>query len=205
MSRRAADTVIESGRVKINGIIPSTGQDISDSDVVLFDGEPITANVKLTTLVLNKPTGYVCSRDGQGSKTVYELIPPEYTHLKPIGRLDKNSCGLLLMTNDGKLAQQLTHPSYEKSKVYQVTLDKPLNTSDAVAIQQGIILEDGKSALGLEGSGTQWVVTMKEGRNRQIRRTFEKLGYEVIGLNRTQFGQYKLANLHTGNYQEIIV
>lgn len=205
MSRRAADSVIESGRVKVNGRAATAGQDISDKDKVTIDNTIITANVQITTLVLHKPVGYVCSRDGQGSKTIYELIPSEYAHLKPIGRLDKNSSGLLLMTNDGQLAQQLTHPSYGKSKVYQVSLDKPLTAVDAKSIQRGVMLEDGKSALQLKGSGKLWAVTMSEGRNRQIRRTFEALGYGVIALHRTQFGQYELANLRTGNYQEIIV
>jgi 23S rRNA pseudouridine2605 synthase len=99
-----------------------------------------------TTLLLNKPVGYVCSRDGQGSRTVFELLPPQYQHLQPVGRLDKNSSGLLLLTDDGNLAQQLTHPRYAKTKVYEITLDKPLEPLHQQLISDhGIVLEDGVS------------------------------------------------------------
>jgi 16S rRNA U516 pseudouridylate synthase RsuA-like enzyme len=101
LSRRDADRAIQAGRVTVNGQIPETGQEVTDADVVLLDNKPITPAVK-TTILFNKPAGYVCSRDGQGSKTIYELLPPEYQRLQSVGRLDKNSSGLILLTNDGE-------------------------------------------------------------------------------------------------------
>ena len=105
MSRRAADRAIDEGRVQVNGQVPSAGQAVADSDSVTLDNSVITTDVKIQTIMLNKPVGYVCSRDGQGSRTIYDLLPSELHHLKPVGRLDKNSSGLLLMTNDGQLHQ----------------------------------------------------------------------------------------------------
>ena len=126
LSRRAADTAIGEGRVLVNGQKPSAGQDVSTNDAVLMDGKRITAPNQAQTIILNKPVGYVVSRDGQGSQTIYDLLPPELHQLKPVGRLDKDSSGLLLLTNDGQLAQELTHPRYQKTKIYEIRLDKPL-------------------------------------------------------------------------------
>jgi 23S rRNA pseudouridine2605 synthase len=208
MSRRAADAAIATGRVVINGKEPSAGQDVTDADVVRLDNRVITTAVKTITVMLNKPVGYVCSRNGQGSKTVYDLLPPEYQQLKTVGRLDKDSSGLLLLTNDGQLAQELTHPSQQKRKVYEVTLDKPLQPLHRQMISDhGVSLEDGPSKLGLErqhdGDDTKWIVTMHEGRNRQIRRTFAALGYDVIQLHRTQFGNYQLGRLQKGKLKAL--
>ncbi len=164
-----------------------------------------TPNVKYQTILLNKPVGYVCSRNGQGNQTIYNLLPANLHHLKPVGRLDKNSSGLLLLTNDGQLAYELTHPKFEKIKKYKIALNKDLGQADFQKItQQGVLLEDGLSTLALDLINNQrkeWKVTMQEGRNRQIRRTFEHLGYRVIKLHRTHFGPYKLGLLSSGNYQ----
>jgi 23S rRNA pseudouridine2605 synthase len=156
--------------------------------------------------MLNKPEGYVSSRKGQGRPTIYDLLPLEYRRLKTVGRLDQNSSGLLLLTNDGDLAQQLTHPRFAKVKVYEVLLDRPLEPLHQQMIADiGIDLPDGKSQLGLEEMATSedarttWRVTMREGRNRQIRRTFRALGYEVERLHRTDFGSYKLGDLPLGS------
>jgi 23S rRNA pseudouridine2605 synthase len=131
------------------------------------------------------------------------LLPAAYHRLKPVGRLDKDSSGLLLLTDDGQLANQLTHPSYQKVKVYQVQLDRNLTNADQEAIEAGVKLEDGLSRLGLSGRGNNWQVQMSEGRNRQIRRTFEALGYRVIKLHRTGFGPASLAELPAGAYREV--
>ncbi len=195
LSRRAVDAAIKDSRVSVNGLPASAGQQIAASDIVTLDKRPITPDVKTVTLILNKPIGYVVSRDGQGSQTIYDLLPPEYHGLKPVGRLDKDSSGLLLLTNDGQLAHQLTHPSFQKEKVYEVVLDKPLESKDRSDIESGIELEDGVSRLSLSGEGAAWIVTMNEGRNRQIRRTFAARGYTVTKLHRIQFGPYKLNNL----------
>lgn len=154
-------------------------------------------------MLINKPINIVCSHNGQGSKTIYDIIPSKYHNLKPVGRLDKDSSGLLLMTNHGRLSQQLTHPSFKKSKVYQVKLDSPLSIDDKQRIETGIILEDGVSKIQLQGDARNWKVTMSEGRNRQIRQTFSVLGYTVTKLHRVQIGNYKLGNLKPGKYIEV--
>jgi len=203
MSRRAADTVIAEGRIAINGVPTELGTEVEPNDTITLDGKPLALGINLTTILLNKPVGYVVSREGQGSKTIYDLLPTQYRHLKPVGRLDKDSSGLLLLTNDGELANQLTHPRYAKTKIYEVELDKPLTSEDTAKIGQGVQLEDGLSKLSLEkiGSDKQWRVTMQEGRNRQIRHTFAALGYTVTKLHRTHFGSYSLGNLEMGNIQ----
>jgi 23S rRNA pseudouridine2605 synthase len=203
LSRRAADDAIAMNRVKVNGQKPDAGYDVQASDTVTLDGSSITPDVKTITIMLHKPTGFVCSRDGQGSRTIYELLPPELQRLNPVGRLDKESSGLLLMTNDGALAQELTHPSKQKNKVYEVTLNKPLLPLHRQMISDhGIALEDGPSKFELDrlhdGDETRWQVTMHEGRNRQIRRTFEALGYKVTALHRTTFSTYTLGQLKAG-------
>ncbi len=205
MSRRAADKAIEAGKVTINGKAAVMGQQVTDTDTVKLDNNAITPAVNTVTLIINKPMGYVCSRDGQGSRTVYDLLPLELHYLKPVGRLDKESSGLLLMTNDGQLAYELTHPKFQKTKVYKIALNKPLQPLHRQMISDhGIMLDDGPSKLQLERinetDDINWKVTMSEGRNRQIRRTFESLGYTLPKLHRTQFGNYQLANLKPGKF-----
>ncbi|HSX33538.1 MAG TPA: pseudouridine synthase [Candidatus Saccharimonadales bacterium] len=207
LSRRAADQAIANGQVQVNGQPASPGQDVGEGDIVLLKGQPLAAAAPPQTIMLNKPIGYVVSREGQGSKTVYELLPADLQQLQPIGRLDKNSSGLLLFTNDGQLAYQLTHPSFQKIKIYEVLLDKPLAALHHQLICDiGVTLEDGPSKLALEKldqSATAWRVIMHEGRNRQIRRTFAALGYDVQKLHRTQFGDYQLAGLASGELHRI--
>jgi 23S rRNA pseudouridine2605 synthase len=200
LSRRAADEAIARGRVLVNNAPPQSGQDIHDGDVLSLDGKTLEpGKVQIKTIMLNKPRGYVVSRDGQGSATIYDLLPPELHNLKPVGRLDKYSSGLLLLTNDGDLAQKLTHPSYQKEKIYQVRLDKPLTQADIMKIQKGVELDDGLSRLGVkELAPAKYQIIMTEGRNRQIRRTFEALSYNVIRLHRTNFGPYKIDGVPVG-------
>lgn len=126
ISRRAADAALGEFRVGINGKTAKIGTEVTESDVVTLDGRILSLPISKVTIMLNKPAGYVVSRDGQGSDTIYDLLPVEHDRLKPVGRLDKDSSGLLLLTNDGDLANQLTHPSYQKRKIYEITLDKPL-------------------------------------------------------------------------------
>jgi 23S rRNA pseudouridine2605 synthase len=208
LSRRGADDAIAAGRVLVNGRTPVAGQDVDSKDIVTLDDTVLEPVQQPRTIMLNKPRGYIVSRDGQGSATIYDLLPPEYHRLNPIGRLDKDSSGLLLLTNDGQLAQELTHPSYHKVKRYQVTLDAPLQPLHRQMISDhGIALEDGPSTLQLDrlhdGDDTGWLVTMHEGRNRQIRRTFSALGYSVQSLHRIQFGPYQLGDLAEGKLVEL--
>jgi len=201
LSRRAADQAIQEGRVTINGRAALVGQEVTQLNSITLDGNALQLQ-KAVTIMLNKPAGYVTSRQGQGSKTIYELLPKQYRNLKPIGRLDKDSSGLLLLTNDGNQANRLTHPRYNKIKVYEVELNKPLASTDRQAILKGIQLDDGTSQLKLNqlSDDRHWQVTMSEGRNRQIRRTFAALGYNVTHLHRTRFGDYELDKLQAGGY-----
>lgn len=207
LSRRKADELIGRGEVTVNDQPPQQGQDITSTDVVRLGKRIIEAPVSTTTILFNKPTGYVVSREGQGSHTIYDLLPREYHNLKPIGRLDKYSSGLLLLTNDGNLANELTHPRQQKQKIYEVTIDTPLAPLHRQMISDhGIQLDDGLSKLQLErlkdGHDTAWRITMHEGRNRQIRRTFNALGYRVKTLHRTQFGPYTLST-KSGAYVQV--
>jgi 23S rRNA pseudouridine2605 synthase len=205
LSRRTADKAIVDGQVTLNDLQAALGQFVEDNDVVKLDGKVIKPNADLTTIMLNKPPGYVCSRNGQGSKTVYELLPEAYKTLKPVGRLDKNSSGLLLLTNDGQLANNLTHPGFSKTKLYYVELNKALLAKDEVNIsQKGIELDDGGSKLGLtsmDAARIVWQINMSEGRNRQIRRTFQALGYKVQILHRFKFGNFELNGLISAKYE----
>lgn len=207
LSRRAADAAISEGRVHINDKPANAGSQVSDLDIVTLDGRAVFAENQLTTIMFNKPFGYVVSRDGQGSKTIYDLLAPEYQQLNPVGRLDKNSSGLLLMTNDGTLANELTHPRYAKVKIYEIRLNEPLAPLHQQMINdRGLSLEDGLSKLQLEkldSEGCDWRVTMSEGRNRQIRRTFSALDYTVTRLHRTHFGSYQLGDLAKGRTKTI--
>ncbi len=208
MSRRAADKAIANGEVLINGTAAELGQVINpEQGTVTWQGKAVRLPEGTSTIMLYKPRGYVCSRDGQGSKTVYDLLPARLNSLKPVGRLDKDSSGLLLLTNDGDLAHKLTHPSFQKEKTYTVELSSKLSEQDEQIISStGIQLADGPSRLMLESLNTErtrWRVKMSEGRNRQIRRTFQAAGYEVITLHRTDFGVYSLGDLKPGEFLAI--
>ena len=207
-SRRNADELITAGRVTINGRTANLGDQVTDADEIRVDAKRISVkNEAVTNIILNKPEGYVCSRKGQGSPTVYSLLPLKFHHLELAGRLDKDSSGLVLLTNDGKQLQALTHPSGQKIKVYQVTLDGPLTEGYRMTIErEGITLDDGISkfdaSIASEDRKTV-IVKMREGRNRQIRRTFDRLGLHVETLHRTEFGPYKIGALKNGEFKTV--
>lgn len=203
-SRRQADELIAKGKVIVNGTPAIIGSRVMPKDSVTIDGALITHDTPFVYLAFHKPVNYVCSRKQQGdSPTIYELIPKQYHPLKPVGRLDRDSSGLILLTNDGDFAQQMTHPKYYKNKRYEVSLNTPLAPLHQQMISDfGVDLEDGKSQLTLEridDERKQWIVVMSEGRNRQIRRTFASLGYDVTRLHRTDFGKYSLLDLPQGH------
>lgn len=206
LSRRSADLAIQSRRVRVNGHLPILGQQVSVDDVITLDGEQLTLTERLT-VALNKPLGYVCSRNGQGSPTIYELLPNIYHKLKPVGRLDKDSSGLILLTNDGQFAVSMTHPRFVKDKVYTVSIDHALTEAHAKQLQEpGVMLSDGLSQLRLTLTNPNrrvWQVIIHTGRNRQIRRSFAQLGYKVMRLHRTQFGNYSLGTLKSGECSEL--
>ena len=206
VSRRQADKLIQQGRISVNGSIATIGEQVGADDEVKLDSKVITLAPETTTIMLNKPVGYVVSRSGQGARTIYDLLPAEFKPLKPVGRLDKDSSGLLLLTNDGQLANSLTHPSKAKIKQYQIELNKALSLSAAKQITDGVRLSDGISRLNLSNlatNSTKFTLSMSEGRNRQIRRTFAALGYVVIGLNRTHFGEYSLDKMGVGEWRKL--
>ena len=119
LSRRKADQAVKDGRVVVDGKIPALNYEVQQSDKVIFDGQAINKQSSHTTLIFHKPVGVVCSHQGQGNKTIYDLLPTNLKHLNTVGRLDKNSSGIILLSNDGKLTQQLSHPSFGKSKTYR--------------------------------------------------------------------------------------
>lgn len=207
ISRREADERIEKGRVTIDGTPAVLGARVEDTQTVTVDGAPLAATTQFQYLLLNKPIGYVSSRKAQGdNQTLYALLPKEYHTLKPVGRLDKDSSGLILLTNDGDFAFRMTHPKFQKTKVYDVSLNRQLEPLHQQMIADfGIMLPDGRSQLGLtrahDTDRRHWTVTMSEGRNRQIRRTFNALGYKVKKLHRTQFGSYTLGETKPGEWR----
>src|ERR1019366_8396566 len=134
ISRRAADEIIQKNKVAINGMVAQFSSQVDEKDIVTLDGHTIQAPISHTLIMFNKPIGYVCSRLGQGSDTIYDILPKEYRQLKAIGRLDKDSSGLLLLTNDGDLANELSHPRYAKNKSYIVRLSSPLQPKHRHAI-----------------------------------------------------------------------
>lgn len=230
LSRREADDAIAAGEVLVDDQVAVLGARVSEQNKVFYRGQPVEFAKIYTYLKFNKPTGYVCSRKKQGdADTIYSLLPEKFQSLKTVGRLDKDSCGLILLTDDGDMAFRLTHPKFMKYKVYIVTLDRPLEPLHQQMIADfGVDLPDGSSRLDLTcidssthpDSETEsesyreavfphskgrkvWQVGMSEGRNRQIRRTFAALGYRVVFLKRIQFGNISLGDLEEGNYAEI--
>lgn len=207
ISRREADNLIEQGKVTINDTTATLGARYGDGDIIKVSNKEVSGNTGYQYVMFNKPVGYVCSRRAQGDNpTIYELLPKEYHTLKPVGRLDKDSSGVLLLTNDGDFAYQMTHPKFYKVKVYKVRLDRDLEPLHQQMISDiGVQLEDGVSKLTLErlsdDSRKGWQVTMSEGRNRQIRRTFGSLGYTITKLHRTNFGNYSVDDIKPGEFK----
>lgn len=202
ISRRKADELISSNRVTVGENTAVLGMEIKNPKAVKIKGKELSKESKNIYLLLNKPVDYICSRQGQGSKTIYELLPPDLKHLNTVGRLDKDTSGLLLLTNDGDLHNKLTHPKFQKNKIYQVNLNKNLTQNDQNLIGAGkVVLKDGVSRFNINQQNIGLEVTLKEGKNRQIRRTFNALGYKVAGLHRICFGNYKLKNLESGQYK----
>ena len=213
ISRRQADDLIAAGKVEIetNGEKKKAilGARVDKDDKVWYNKCTLPPIISFSYLAMHKPAGYVCSRKRQGNTpTIYELLPKDLQKLKTVGRLDKDSSGLILLTNDGDFAFSMTHPKFIKEKIYEVELDHDLQPLHQQMIADfGVELTDGKSRLGLsrmeDGNDKKWRVLMSEGRNRQIRRTFGALGYTVVKLHRIQFGKYQLGGLAPGKFQEI--
>lgn len=219
VSRREADELIVAGKVFIDDKPAVLGARIDSNSKICYNSKIVPFENDFLYVAMNKPVGFVCSRRAQGSaSTLYELLPKEYQKLKTVGRLDKDSSGLILLTNDGDFAFQMTHPKFHKEKVYEVELNKPLEPLHQQMISDfGVMLEDGPSKFTVirledhkalvraarsvsekDKSQALYTVILSEGRNRQIRRTFAALGYRVTRLHRTQFGKYQLSGLQSG-------
>lgn len=206
-SRREADDFILAGLVSVNGVIVTElGTKVMPGDVVKFNDSKIEGEKKVY-LVLNKPKGYVTSlEDPHADKTVMDLVKGAcLERIYPVGRLDKNSLGLLLFTNDGDMTKQLTHPSYKKKKIYQVALDKPLTRADMEQIAEGIVLEDGEIHADeisyVKDNKTEVGIEIHSGRNRIVRRIFEYLGYTVQKLDRVYYAGLTKKNLKRGQWR----
>lgn len=206
-SRREADDFITAGLVSVNGVIVTElGTKVKPTDEVKFNDERIQGEKKVY-LVLNKPKGYVTSLDDpHAEKVVMDLVKNACTErIYPVGRLDKNSLGLLLFTNDGDLTKTLTHPSYRKKKIYQVSLDKPLTRADMDRLAEGITLEDGEIFADeisyLKDNKQEVGIEIHSGRNRIVRRMFEFLGYTVTKLDRVYYAGLTKKNLKRGAWR----
>ena len=207
-SRREADTFIQSGCVTVNGkIMDELGSKVSLNDDVRFNGKQLTPERKVY-LLLNKPKGFVSTTDDpQERKTVMDLIEnacPERVY--PVGRLDKDTTGLLLFTNDGDLAKKLTHPGHSRKKIYQVSLDKPLTKNDLLEIARGVTLDDGFIAADSinyldETDKREIGIEIHSGQNRVVRRIFAHFGYEVQKLDRVYFAGLTKKNLPRGKWR----
>lgn len=210
VSRREADDLITAGKITVDGQTAILGTKIDSKSKIFYNNKIVPHQAEYLYLAFNKPVGYVCSRRAQGkAPTLYDLLPAKYHHLKTVGRLDKDSSGLILLTNDGDFAYQMTHPKFRKNKIYEVELGKPLEPLHQQMISDfGVLLDDGPSKFTVVRNETaqqnRYIVTLSEGRNRQIRRTFAALGYKVIKLHRIKFGPFELNELPPGKFCVII-
>lgn len=206
-SRREADSLIEAGEIKVNGeVITEMGYKVQPSDNVQY-GKKILNREKLVYVLLNKPKDFITTtEDPEGRKTVMDLVASaSKERIFPVGRLDRNTTGLLLFTNDGELAQKLTHPSNNIKKIYQVELDKPITKADFQKIVEGVELEDGKAEVddvALLGDSNKFLgLEIHIGRNRIVRRIFEHLGYEVVSLDRVQYASLIKKDVPRGEWR----
>ena len=210
-SRRAADTLIMQGHVTVNGVVvQEMGYKVQENDIVVFKGKPIRPVDKLVYYLLNKPRNVLStSSDERGRKTVIDIMSEKIPErIYPVGRLDRNTSGLILLTNDGELTKKLSHPSHKVPKVYHVTLDKNLSLKDFEEIRAGITLEDGEikadSLHFIEGLSKREVeIELHSGRNRIVRRIFEHFGYEITKLDRVYYAGLTKKNLPRGHFRPL--
>lgn len=209
-SRRKADELIEQGCVNVNGeIVKELGYLVQPKDKV-FVNQKLIRPVKHEYYRFYKPAGYITTSDDEkGRKTIYDLLPESMFGLKPVGRLDKDSTGLLILTNDGDLINSLTHPSVKVPKVYLVTVDARVQKQELEKMAQGIEIEPGKTAyadiqvLDIDSKHTEMQIILYQGMNRQIRKMFEHFGYEVKTLKRIQHATITLDGLRRGEFKPI--
>ena len=207
-SRRKADELIEQGVVKVNGkIVKELGFLVSDKDKIVVKDEILRPS-KLVYIKYYKPSGYITTMDDEkGRKTIYDILPEEVKNLKPVGRLDKDSTGLLIMTNDGELINQMTHPSVKIAKIYRVVVQGKMGVKQIQELADGIEIEKGKTAYAdariveYEGQNTVLEVVLYQGLNRQIRKMAEYIGFPVVYLKRVMHGTIDLSGLKKGQFK----
>jgi 23S rRNA pseudouridine2605 synthase len=209
-SRRAAETLIVSGRVRVDGeLVRDPARDVDERHRVEVDGQTLGGPEPRVVYAVHKPVGVVSTaRDTHARTTVVELLAEERRRLYPVGRLDADSSGLILLTNDGALAQQLTHPRYEVPRTYRVRVaGAPIGERALSALRAGVTLEDGLTAPArarlVGGAGNELELTLREGRNRQVRRMCEAVGHPVLALRRVAFGPLRLGALPPGAYRRL--
>ncbi len=209
-SRRKADELIEQGRVKVNGkIVTEMGFLVTNKDKITVNNQPLKKTAPVY-IKYYKPAGYITTMsDEKGRKTIYDILPDEVKDLKPVGRLDKDSTGLLIMTNDGDFINKMTHPSIKIPKVYKVTAEGKMNQQHLLTMAKGIEIEPGKIAyadsmiLEYEGKNTVLQIILYQGMNRQIRKMLDSLGYPVISLKRISHGTINIQGLKKGQFKYI--
>ena len=210
-SRRAIDKYIEEGRIKVNGVIASTGIDITEDDEIYIDNKKIETKriEEKVYFMLNKPLEVLsASSDDRGRKTVVDLIKTD-KRIFPIGRLDYMTSGLILLTNDGELFNRLVHPKSEIYKKYYIKVFGEVKKEEIEELKKGVLLEDGKtlpakvSGIKYDKNKTSMYISIREGRNRQIRRMIDKFGYKVLMLRREKIGELSLGDLKEGKYREL--
>ena len=210
-SRRAIDKCIEEGRIKVNGVIASTGIDVTEDDEIYIDNKKIETKRREEKVyfMLNKPLEVLsASSDDRGRKTVVDLIKTD-KRIFPIGRLDYMTSGLILLTNDGELFNRLVHPKSEIYKKYYIKVFGEVKKEEIEELKKGVLLEDGKtlpakvSGIKYDKNKTSMYISIREGRNRQIRRMIEKFGYKVLMLRREKIGELSLGDLKEGKYREL--
>lgn len=207
-SRRKADELIEQGAVKVNGVIvKELGYSVTAKDKILVNGQPLKKQ-NLVYIKYYKPAGYITTMsDEKGRKTIYDILPDEVKDLKPVGRLDKDSTGLLIMTNDGNFINQMTHPSIKIPKIYRVIAEGKLNQQHLLQMAKGIEIEPNKIAyadsmiLDFEGKNTVLQIILYQGMNRQIRKMLDSLGHPVISLKRISHGTINIQGLKKGQFK----
>lgn len=211
-SRRASEELITAGRVQVNGLVATLGMSVDpETDVVLYDGKPVKQEEELITIMLYKPKGVVStSDDPQGRRTVQEFVKDIPARLYNVGRLDINSEGLLLMTNDGELAHRMTHPKFSVEKTYYAICDGKLLPSEIASLVNGVQLDDGMTAPAkvthvrpTKTGDTSILITIHEGKNRQIRRMLEAVGHRTLRLKRERFGPLHLGELKPGETRRL--
>ena len=210
-SRRGAEQIIQEGRVTINGtVVTEMGIKVKKGDKVTVDGQLVKQEKSKYYILLNKPSGVLSSvKDDRGRDCVVDLIEGIDARLYPVGRLDYDTTGLLLLTNDGDFMQRVTHPSFEIWKTYQAVVKGVPTETDVKRFAEGIMLDDGKTlpavldVVGYKGSNAIVEVSIREGRNRQVRRMLERIGHPVNSLKRISFGSLELGDLKPGKWRHV--